>query len=64
MFATTARITELMGNKNSIKCMFCNRKYHNRKETPWKVNNHFIEESSDSVHFDDKERPTSLGPKK
>lgn len=29
--------------------MFCNQKYHCRKETPWKVNNHFIEDSGIDV---------------
>jgi len=29
--------------------MFCNQKYHCSKETPWKVNNHFIEESGIDV---------------
>jgi len=43
------KITDLEGNRKLIRCIFCNQKYHCSKETPWKVNNHFIEESGIDV---------------
>ena len=44
-----SKIDELKRNEKKIKCMFCNGKFHCIKDTPWKVNNHFIEESGIDV---------------
>ncbi|KAL7551406.1 hypothetical protein ACHAWF_014594 [Thalassiosira exigua] len=37
-----AQISQLVGNKTKIGCMFCKELFHSGKETPWKVNRPFI----------------------
>ena len=43
------QISELTGNKKKIQCMHCRNKFHSSKETPWIVNNPFIEDSGIDV---------------
>ena len=37
------KITQLKRNEKKIPCMWCGRKFHSSKDTPWVVNNHLIE---------------------
>ena len=37
------KITHLKRNEKKIACMFCGRKFHSSKDTPWIVNDHLIE---------------------
>lgn len=43
------KISQLVGNRKAIKCMFCNQLFHSSKETPWKVNKPLIELSGIEV---------------